>query len=255
MSNINIQNLIITEICGAVKVKKAKDEYFEMQNRQSIGLSFKLYGKSEFYQNEKIYYSDENNIILMPKDSSYSVKSIDDSDCIIVNFNANNADSIQEILQIPISWEIADSITRAFREIFDSYGDELKQYRCMARLYRILDLLFSNNFLENSQLNEVVEYIENNISKPNITNAELAKIMGYSEVYFRKMFFKQFGISPIKFVISKRINCAMKLLSSNCSVTETAEKCGFNSVFHFSREFKKLTVKTPTEFSKQNYAY
>ena len=150
MSNINIQNLIITEICGAVKVKKAKDEYFEMQNRQSIGLSFKLYGKSEFYQNEKTYYSDENNIILMPKDSSYSVKSIDDSDCIIVNFNANNADSIQEILQIPISSEIADSVTRAFREIFDSYGDELKQYRCMARLYRILDLLFSNNFLENS---------------------------------------------------------------------------------------------------------
>lgn len=256
MDNHSLTNMIITEICGVYVCDKKSGTVSVMSDRKSVGLSFKLYGKSEFYQNGNTYISDIQNAIFLPRGASYSAKTVIDSDCVVVNFNADNADFADEILQIPIAAENSDAIISALKELSAAYSDDFGRYRCMSRLYEIFELLFCQNTRSDvSAFGLVIEYIDSHIGKANITNAELAASVGYSEVYFRKQFKKRFGISPIRYVINRRISYAKRLLNGEYRIAEVAEKCGFNSVYHFSREFKKQTGKSPTEYAKQNLCF
>ncbi|MGN0115676.1 MAG: helix-turn-helix domain-containing protein [Acutalibacteraceae bacterium] len=256
MDNHNLTNMIITELCGVYVCEKKSGTVSVMCDRQSIGLSFKIYGKSEFYQNGKTYISDSKTVIFLPKGASYSAKTVSDSECIVVNFNAENADFSDELLQIPIAAENIDALISELKALSAAHSDEFGQYRCMSKLYEIFELLFCHNAKsDGSALGLVIEYIDSNIGKANITNAELAAVVGYSEVYFRKLFKRRFGISPIQYVISRKISYAKQLLNGQYRIAEVAEKCGFNSVYHFSREFKRQTGKSPTEFAKQNLCF
>lgn len=46
---------------------------------------------------------------------------------------------------------------------------------------------------------------------------------------------------------------AKQLLSENLSkISEISERCGFSSVYHFSRAFSIRVGMTPSEYAKQN---
>ena len=57
-----------------------------------------------------------------------------------------------------------------------------------------------------------VRIICNEYSDVSLTNAKLASVCNISEIYFRKLFTKHFGISPKQFVIDLRIQKAKHLL-------------------------------------------
>ncbi|MBQ7821608.1 MAG: helix-turn-helix transcriptional regulator, partial [Clostridia bacterium] len=82
--------------------------------------------------------------------------------------------------------------------------------------------------------------------------SQLADMSGYSQSYFCSKYKKLYGISPIDELLSFRINQAKnELLRKNCSITEISEKCGFASIQHFSRYFKRLVGMTPSEYANQ----
>ena len=75
--------------------------------------------------------------------------------------------------------------------------------------------------------------------------------VGYA--YFRKMFKKYMGISPLKYHLNLRVLKSKELLlTSDKSVNEISDELGFNSVYYFSRLFKNKTGVSPTQFRKQN---
>lgn len=97
------------------------------------------------------------------------------------------------------------------------------------------------------------EHLDKNFFSADITNKELANICNISEVYFRKLFAKVYGVSPHQYIISARINKAKQLLSEGLfKINAIAEMCGFSSTYHFCRIFKQKTGITPTEYMKQN---
>lgn len=68
--------------------------------------------------------------------------------------------------------------------------------------------------------------------------------MGYS--LFRKEFKKMTGEPPNQFLLSLRLNRAKYLLeTSTLAINEIAEKTGFESVYYFSKLFKKKNGKSP----------
>lgn len=98
-----------------------------------------------------------------------------------------------------------------------------------------------------------IKYIEENITnRISVEDVALYVNMGYEK--FRKLFTKQYRISPGNYILNRRINAAQKLLSAgNLSVKEISVELGYPDSYTFSKQFKKLTGHTPSEFKRFYY--
>lgn len=101
-----------------------------------------------------------------------------------------------------------------------------------------------------SQLQSLRLEMQNNLSeKHNIK--DYAHQIGVSESYFQHLYTDYFGISFQKDLIQLRIEQAQFLLSTtNFTVEEIAERCGYTSDIHFYRQFKSSTHITPGQYRK-----
>jgi len=103
------------------------------------------------------------------------------------------------------------------------------------------------------ELRGAVRLIRSDCCDVSLTNARLAYECNISEVYFRKLFTKHFGISPKQFIIDLRIQRAKQMLAEGAlSVSVISEKCGFSNLYHFCRLFKQRVGITPSEYRKAN---
>lgn len=83
------------------------------------------------------------------------------------------------------------------------------------------------------------------------TLSDMARLSGYSESRFSALYKETYGVSPISDLINKRIEEAELLIRyGNLSLAEIAERVGFNSLYYFSKYFKKKLGKSPSEYKK-----
>ena len=65
-------------------------------------------------------------------------------------------------------------------------------------------------------------------------------------------FSREYGISPINYLISRRIQESRYLLSTtDHSLSQIAHMLGFSSPSYFSQSFRKLSGMSPMEYRKQ----
>lgn len=82
-------------------------------------------------------------------------------------------------------------------------------------------------------------------------NLHLAKILGYHPYYLNEIFSREEGISLHKYIMKERIAKARELItSSNNSLSEIAEQCGFSSQSHLSRCINAEYGITPSKMRK-----
>ena len=68
-----------------------------------------------------------------------------------------------------------------------------------------------------------------------------------------KHFKEAIGITPLQYQLHLRISDAATLLNtSHENVSEIAFQCGFADSNYFSRQFKRITGMTPSEYRKNN---
>jgi AraC-like DNA-binding protein len=78
---------------------------------------------------------------------------------------------------------------------------------------------------------------------------ELAQTAGMSESHFSRQFKAAIGTSPIDWLRRERINQAKRrLIESDDPVKEIARQVGYADQFFFSKDFKRMTKLTPTQF-------
>ncbi len=81
---------------------------------------------------------------------------------------------------------------------------------------------------------------------------DVCKTMFISRYYLSHLFKEYSGISPIRYIISKRIEKAKTLLAgSSLSVQEIALRSGYGEVGSFIKIFKKFVNLTPGEYRKK----
>ncbi len=100
------------------------------------------------------------------------------------------------------------------------------------------------------RLNRITEYVANNYQKK-ITTAELSKMCYLSEGHFCRFFKTATGRSAIDYINEYRIErAAILLINTDESVTEIAERVGFDDGNYFSRTFKKIKKMSPQDYRK-----
>lgn len=87
------------------------------------------------------------------------------------------------------------------------------------------------------------------------TVAGVAKEMNLSRSQCSKLFSKVYGLSPRQYVSQQKLKLAKELLvTTHLPMTDIAEKLGFQSASHFSRQFRRWTGQSPSEFKPRHHS-
>ena len=96
----------------------------------------------------------------------------------------------------------------------------------------------------------VILYIKEHIHEK-ISVDDLSKKVYMSKPHFFRTFKREFGISPVEFILQEKIKIARELLYDPAiSVTDACFKSGFNSINFFIKTFKDSEHLTPYQFKK-----
>lgn len=97
---------------------------------------------------------------------------------------------------------------------------------------------------------EVKRYLDDNYTT--ITSVDqLCKTLYINKFYLTHLFSQRYGISPLQYLIKKRMSLAEHLLvNTDQKVDEISLACGYEDVAYFCRIFKKQESMTPLQFRK-----
>ena len=139
-------------------------------------------------------------------------------------------------------------------ELFEK-KDSFYQLLCKEKMLHLLYLLFSAfdksketrpTAFEIDMLN-IKSYIDGNYSQK-ITLDFLAQRFFVNKYYLEVNFKKHFGISVIKYYNYVRFEKACKLLEKGDTISSVYESLGIENIYAFSRFFKNMCGKSPTQY-------
>lgn len=100
------------------------------------------------------------------------------------------------------------------------------------------------------QINRVNHFILNNYSE-NISQKDVAQLIGMSESAFSHFFKKHTNLSFTDFLINVRLGNASKLLlETTLYISEICYQTGFRNIANFNRQFRKRYGSTPSEYRR-----
>ena len=125
----------------------------------------------------------------------------------------------------------------------------------LCRLLRRKDLSLTTAASSVSRSNRECElvrrYIDNHF-KENLRLDDLAALAHINKYYLSHTFQKEFGTSPISYLISRRIQESRYLLSdTDHTLSQIARILGFSSLSYFSQSFRRLEGISPMEYRRQ----
>ena len=235
----------IDEVTDLLCAEWQKDNGSEMTDRYSHG--FVICDKSEFsfYENGREIIADQKHLLILPQGSAYNFRCRKSGLTYTYNFYGKVQGNA------PYSIEIREN-TKIL-----SYAEELQKvydpYTKTGLMYRILGDALNTESKRNIPeiIKPQVDFINSHLDSPELSNSYLASLANISEIYFRKLFKRTFGVSPHEYIIGRRIEKAKQYLVSGKNVSETTSLCGFSNLYYFSGAFKKACGISPSEFAKQ----
>lgn len=155
----------------------------------------------------------------------------------------------RQMEKTPPVFPVSQAIVRAFQATAEQV--ELSEYRVNALLFRLYDELFAGaQPTETDYVRRVRSYIDAMYMKK-ICIEELAQQMHLSRRYLTRLFHAQTGMSIRDYLLATRMREAADGLQSGLSVSEAAERCGYEDAFLFSKLFKRHYGVSPLAWKKQ----
>lgn len=157
----------------------------------------------------------------------------------------------------------ANKFLKAFTEILYEFNSDTPYSKSMANakasiaLINILrefngQIVISNDKKTNKQIDYIKNYIDNNYST-DIKLENLSKMAYMNKFHLIAEFKQSYRVTPIEYLILKRIEVTKNLLiSTNHSMEEISSIVGFNSQSYFNQVFRKKVGITPSRFRKNH---
>ena len=103
--------------------------------------------------------------------------------------------------------------------------------------------------LDEKLINKAIQYVENNLSRSDLSVEELSGELGMSRVHLYKKLLSITGKTPIEFIRILRLKRAAQMLrESQLSIAEVSYQTGFNNLNLFRKYFKTEFGMLPSEY-------
>lgn len=220
----------------------------QMCGRRFHGFIIKLRGETEYTAGENRWLLEAGQILFVPQGSSYQIRQVAPGYSYVVNFTCPVE---LPMGKLPLPPEM--DITQAAEKLLRSY-QKGSIYGALGCLYGILEKTdTADRYVsprEKQLLEPVLAYLQTHLTEPELDVGCLAELAGVSQVYLRRVFKKQQGVSPAGFVIRQRLQLAQELLlgGEQLTVAQVAAMVGYRDPLYFSRLFKQQLGLSPTEY-------
>ncbi len=227
-------------------------------------LFFIIGGKGQFLIEDQLHPVDVNNLVIINPNVVHTEVSLNAQplEYIVLGIEgiqlatSNTSNGQFSILDHYESVEISGCLRNILREMEQKntgYEDVCQAYMeiLIIRLMRSTALAVPSEtqvISVNRQCAAVRRYIDLHF-KEALTLEQLAEEGHMNKFYLSHAFKREFGVSPINYMISKRIEESKYLLAeTDLSMTQIAQLLGFSSLSYFSQVFRRTQSVTPMEY-------
>jgi AraC-like DNA-binding protein len=139
------------------------------------------------------------------------------------------------------------------KNALDTKNDKIIEFT-LSQFVNVLKFYSKENEKEYSGLNfnsfsKISNYIEKHIYDKFELN-ELSKIANINKFGFAKKFKTVTGMTPMNYILMRKIFSSKKAISSNSELTEIAYQYNFTDIAHFSKTFKRFIGISPKQYKK-----
>lgn len=263
----------ITQVKG-----KAYSEMKDAHYHPYYEFYYLLSGIRRIFINDTIYSVKKGDLIIIPKGELHRTTYIggETHERIVMVFsdafidpliNTLNPDTVKkffDVRQISIPPNRRDYVEELFEKIIREHNgiDQYSDSMLTVYVYELILFVFRCN--ENAKtaypagdigddiISDAARFISGNFTQ-NFSLAQLAAKYNMSPSYFSRKFKLCTGFGYKEYLITVRtIEACRLLLNTDMSITEIAEKCGFEDSNYFGDCFKKIKGISPREYRKAN---
>lgn len=245
---------------------KSKDFLIDRVGFNNNLVMYVLSGKLHVEQNGHFILSKNEGIVLRLMDRhKYYTDEADTCEVLWIHFNGRQAEYFLKLIEqshtMPAIFKeshVAELIRRCFT-IYNANNSE-REFLVSQIIYSILLSIVHYVCMENTLpginpreefMNRAISYIDNNIYNK-ITLGEFAKEFNISSYHFCRTFEKYFQMTPMRYVLMKKIEISKYLLTyTHETISGIASSLSFVDQSHFTRTFKRFQNQTPLSFRKE----
>lgn len=250
----SIENIkIISSFKGNSKTSKSTI------TKKTNAFYFRTAGTGIYIINNKQYTTKQNEMLFIPKGTTYKFICDESSECryMSINFDAEIKDAQPRVFSVE-NFTDKEYMYSHFPNMW-KLGNTSEKYKCISMFYSLLSYIANieaHIFSQNKKFEIIepgVDYLKNRMFSPTLKSEKLHNLCGISDTYFRKIFILKFGMSPNQYITSKRISQAKAIIDSGNfhSVKQISEAVGYTDPLYFSRAFKKKYGVSPLNMIKE----
>lgn len=257
-------DLVITDMLLAIHGGSSRWLKLETQPRRSQALIYVKTGRAEYrFVDGRRFEAEQGDLFFLHRNSRYQGRQLGDEDYTVVyaDFETAGPDDLAA-LGLPDVCPARDpeAALDLFSRMAACWLAKEPGYRmvCRALLLRLIAMMVRDRAeaalsgARGGRLTAAMRLMHARLSDPSLRVEQLSAEAYLSPVQFRRVFHAAYGCAPSDYLMRLRIERACDLLrSGSYSVSETAEMCGFSSLYYFSRAFKKRMGVTPGRYRRR----
>lgn len=218
--------------------------------RAHSALSMRLQGSATFRTPEQTVCVEPGDIVYIPAGVDYHIDCTQE-ELIILHLDAYGQIDPRITVITPQNPQAAREL---LQQLYRQWHERRAGYRslCTAKMHELFAMLEADVQPVSSRqalLEPGILYLNSHFADPELTVGILAERSRISQVYFRRLFRQEYGISPGEAIRQRRLQYAARLLANaECSVGQAAALCGFPEIKYFSTAFKSAYGVPPSAY-------
>ena len=252
------------KLLNVASAKYGGDWHSVPHTHNHLELFYIVGGKGQFLIQDQLYPVNSNNLVIINPNVTHTEVSLNAQplEYIVLGIEgielatSKSSNGQFNILDHFESVEISSCLRNILREMEQKntgYEDI-----CQAYMEILIIRLMRNTALAvptepqvvsgNRQCAAVKRYIDLHF-KESLTLDQLAEDAHMNKYYLSHAFKREYGVSPINYMITKRIEESKYLLAeTDLSMSQIAQLLGFSSLSYFSQVFRRTQATTPMEY-------